>query len=170
MLEASSFQLETIIRFHPHVAAITNITPDHLNRHHTMENYIRIKEDISSNQTVDDFLVLNYDDEVLRAFGERKDLKPKVVFFSSTQLLDDGYDLEDGVICRKEKGEKTELIRTDELQLLGRHNFENVMTAIAMAVCMKAPMDAILDAVRKFRAVEHRIEFVAERLRRQILQ
>ena len=163
VLEASSFQLETIIRFHPHVAAITNITPDHLNRHHTMENYIRIKEDISSNQTVDDFLVLNYDDEVLRAFGERKDLKPKVVFFSSTQLLDDGYDLEDGVICRKEKGEKTELIRTDELQLLGRHNFENVMTAIAMAVCMKAPMDAILDAVRKFRAVEHRIEFVAER-------
>ena len=133
VLEASSFQLETIIRFHPHVAAITNITPDHLNRHHTMENYIRIKEDISSNQTVDDFLVLNYDDEVLRAFGERKDLKPKVVFFSSTQLL------------------------------LGRHNFENVMTAIAMAVCMKAPMDAILDAVRKFRAVEHRIEFVAER-------
>ena len=69
-LEASSFQLETIIRFHPHVAAITNITPDHLNRHHTMENYVRIKEDITMNQTKDDFIVLNYDDEALREFGQ----------------------------------------------------------------------------------------------------
>ena len=69
-----------------------------------MEHYIRIKEDISSNQTADDFIVLNYDDEVLRAFGERKDLKPKVVFFSSPKLRVDGYDLVDGVICLKETG------------------------------------------------------------------
>ena len=104
VLEASSFQLETIIRFHPHVAAITNITPDHLNRHHTMENYIRIKEDITANMTKEDFIVLNYDDEALRAFG-KSDACPAVpVFFSSRELLEDGYDIEDGVICRKTKG------------------------------------------------------------------
>ena len=92
VLEASSFQLETIIRFHPHVAAITNITPDHLNRHHTMENYIRIKEDITANMTKEDFIVLNYDDEALRAFGKSESCPAVPVFFSSRELLEDGED------------------------------------------------------------------------------
>jgi len=163
VLEASSFQLETIIRFRPHVAAITNITPDHMNRHHTMENYIRIKEDITANQTKEDFVVLNYDDKALRAFGGSEELKSTPVFFSSTQLLEDGYDLEDGVIMKKEKGKATPVVRTDELKLLGRHNFENVMTAVAIAVCMKVPMDTIRKVLKEFEAVEHRIEFVTER-------
>lgn len=163
VLEASSFQLETIIRFHPHVAAITNITPDHMNRHHTMENYIRIKEDITANQTKEDFVVLNYDDKALRAFGESEELKSTPVFFSSTQILEDGYDLEDGVIMKKEKGKATPVVRTDELKLLGRHNFENVMTAVGIAVCMKVPMDTIRKVLKEFEAVEHRIEFVTER-------
>lgn len=163
VLEASSFQLETIIRFHPHVAAITNITPDHLNRHHTMEQYIRIKEEICSNQTKEDFVVLNYDDPVLRTFG-RSALCPSVpVFFSSTELLEDGCDIEDGVICRKVKGKAEPVIATKELKLLGRHNFENVMTAVAIAVCMEVPMAVIQETCRKFEAVEHRIEFVCER-------
>ena len=163
VLEASSFQLETIIRFHPHVAAITNITPDHMNRHHTMENYIRIKEDITSNQTKEDFVVLNYDDPALRAFGESGECPSVPVFFSSREIIPDGYDIEDGVICRKVKGKAEPLLRTDELQILGRHNHENVMTAIAAAVCMGAPMDKILESCRAFQAVEHRIEFVTEK-------
>ena len=85
--EVSSFQLETIMDFHPNVSAILNITPDHLNRHGTMESYIEVKERVAVNQTEDDCIVLNYDDKVLREFGEKKDLKPKVIFFSSTQTL-----------------------------------------------------------------------------------
>lgn len=163
VLEASSFQLETIIRFRPHVAAITNITPDHLNRHHTMENYIRIKEDITSNQTGEDFVVLNYDDEALRKFGKSGSCPSTVVFFSSTQELEEGYDIEDGAICKKTAGKATPILPVAELQLLGRHNFENVMTAIGIAECMKVPMDVIVKTCREFQAVEHRIEFVCER-------
>lgn len=163
VLEASSFQLETIIRFHPHVAAITNITPDHLNRHHSMENYVRIKEEICSNQTKEDFVVLNYDDKILRSFGESGACPAVPVFFSSRELLKDGYDIEDGVICRKTEGRADPVIATGELKLLGRHNFENVMAAIAIAVCMGVPMEVIQRTCREFEAVEHRIEFVCER-------
>ena len=163
VLEASSFMLETIIHFHPHVSAITNITPDHLNRHHTMDNYARIKEDITTNQTKEDFIVLNYDDPRLREFGESEDCPATVVFFSSTQILDDGYDLEDGVIMKKVKGKATPVLAVDELQILGKHNHENVMTAVAIAEAMKVPMDVIRKTCREFQAVEHRIEFVMER-------
>ena len=163
VLEASSFQLETIIRFHPHVAAITNITPDHLNRHHTMENYIRIKEDITANMTKEDFIVLNYDDEALRTFGKSESCPAVPVFFSSRELLEDGYDIEDGVICRKTKGKAKQLLGTDELNILGRHNHENVMAAIAIADCMKVPEEVTLKTCREFQAVEHRIEYVCEK-------
>jgi len=163
VLEASSFQLETIIRFHPHVSAILNITPDHMNRHHTMQNYIRIKEDIAMNQSEDDFCILNYDDKVLKGFGENGKCPARVVFFSSTQILKDGYDLEDGVICRKENGKKTPVVRTDELKLLGKHNFENVMAAVAAGFCMGVLEEVIRKTCMAFKAVEHRIEFVTEK-------
>ena len=94
--EISSFQLETIEHFHPKVSAILNITPDHLNRHHTMEEYIRVKELITANQTAEDTCVLNYEDEVLRKFGET--LKTKVIFFSSARKLDQGMYYENGAI------------------------------------------------------------------------
>ena len=91
VLEVSSFQLETIMDFKPDVSAILNITPDHLDRHGTMENYIQIKEGITLNQTDKDAVVLNYDDPVLREFGEREDLKPRVIWFSSREKLKDGF-------------------------------------------------------------------------------
>jgi UDP-N-acetylmuramoylalanine--D-glutamate ligase len=162
-LEASSFQLETILQFHPHVSAILNITPDHMNRHHTMHNYIRIKESITENQTGDDFCILNYDDKVLNAFGRSGECPAKVVFFSSTHILEDGIDLEDQVIVKKTGGRATPVIRTDELNLLGKHNHENVMAAIAMALCMNVPLSVIRKTCMEFKAVEHRIEFVTER-------
>ncbi len=161
--EVSSFQLETIMDFRPDVSAILNITPDHLNRHGTMENYIEVKKSITSNQTENDCVVLNYDDPVLREFGESEDLKPKVIFFSSTQILKEGIYLEGDMIVYAAGGKKTEVVNIHELQLLGKHNHENVMAAVAIAVRMGVPMDLIRKTVKEFKAVEHRIEFVLER-------
>ncbi len=164
VLEVSSFQLETIVDFRPHVCSILNITQDHLNRHHTMANYTKIKESITKNQTQDDYCILNYDCEVLRAFASDRNLKSKVVFFSSTQMLEDGYFLDGDYICRVVSGIVKTLLNVNELELLGRHNYENVMAAIAMAECAGIPMERILEVCRHFKAVEHRIEFVRERL------
>ncbi len=164
VLETSSFQLETISDFRPHVSAILNITPDHLNRHHTMEKYIAIKESITMNQTEKDFCVLNYDDPVLREFGQSDALKAKTVFFSSRHILEEGYYLKEGNICRKFKGGSEEVIMpTEDLTIIGQHNYENAMAAIAMGFCMDVPKEQICAACREFTAVEHRIEFVRER-------
>ena len=162
--EVSSFQLETIMDFHPNVSAILNITPDHLNRHGTMENYIEVKERVAVNQTEDDCIVLNYDDKVLREFGEKKDLKPKVIFFSSTQTLKEGMYLDGDMMIYAHDGKKEDVlnVKTD-MQLLGKHNYENVMAAVAMSIRMGVPMESIRKAVKEFKAVEHRIEFVLER-------
>ncbi|SEI44109.1 UDP-N-acetylmuramoylalanine--D-glutamate ligase [Lachnospiraceae bacterium A10] len=159
--EISSFMLETIEEFHPHVSAILNITPDHLNRHHTMENYIKAKENITCNQTEDDVVVLNYEDEVLRKFGEVA--VPKVIYFSSRQRLEDGLYYEDGAIYWSKNGEAEEVIKTSELNILGLHNFENVMAAVAMGASMGVSMEEIREALRTFQAVEHRIEYVCEK-------
>ena len=98
-VEISSFMLESIVEFHPKVSAILNITPDHLNRHHTMDNYIAAKERIAENQTKADTCVLNYDDEVLRAYGEN--CPADVLFFSRLHKLEQGVDLEDGYLVLK---------------------------------------------------------------------
>jgi len=161
--EVSSFQLETIMDFRPDVSAILNITPDHLNRHGTMEVYIEVKERIAENQTQDDWLVLNYDDPVLREFGESEGLKPKVFYFSSTQELKDGMCMDGDKIVYAHDGKKEEVVDIHELQILGKHNYENVMAAVAISIRMGVPMDCIRKAVKAFKAVEHRIEFVLER-------
>ncbi len=159
--EISSFQLETIHEFAPKVTAILNITPDHLNRHHTMQNYIEAKEAITKNQKENDVTVLNYEDEVLREFG--KTLKNKVVFFSSQRKLDNGFYLENDVIYKAENGVAKRYIQVDELNLLGVHNFENVMAASAVASAMGVPEDKIIEVLKTFQAVEHRIEYVTEK-------
>lgn len=157
--EMSSFQLETIHTFRPKVSAVLNITPDHLNRHHTMEAYIEAKKNIFRNQTEEDTCVLNYEDEVTRKFGENT--KAKVLYFSSRRKLERGVYLEGGrIICCMEK--PVQLCRTDELQLLGVHNYENVMAAAAMAAAYGVPMEVIRKSVKAFKGVEHRIEFVTE--------
>ena len=158
--EVSSFQLETIMDFHPNVSAILNITPDHLNRHGTMENYIEIKERVAANQTEDDCIVLNYDDAVLREFGENPELKPKVCFFSSTRVLKDGIYLDDDDIIYAHSGVKDVVVNVHDLQLLGKHNYENVMAAIAIGLRLGVPLASIRRTVQEFKAVEHRIELV----------
>ena len=254
--EISSFQLETIMNFHPQVSAILNITPDHLDRHRTMERYIEVKKCITVNQEPDDVLVLNYEDPVLREFGlkrekaklpddhkpeeegkkadlpdgqesekeeaEKADLpdgqesgkeeakktglgnaeakkedpekteektvsleetvkaaqkpeetkeaaypeiivKAKVMFFSSRHSLEEGIYLDGDEIIWSRGGKKEKVIKTGELLLLGRHNYENVMAAAAIGLSLDIPLSSIQKTLREFKAVEHRIEFVAEK-------
>ena len=158
--EISSFQLETVHTFRPKVSAILNVTPDHLDRHHTMEAYAAAKEAIASSQTLDEVCVLNYDDPYTRDFGER--CPARVVYFSSKQALSEGYFLQGDMICLAEMGQVTALmnIHTD-MTLVGVHNAENVMAAIAIARGMEVPMETVLKVIKGFRAVAHRIEFVA---------
>ncbi len=159
--EISSFQLETIHTFHPRVSAILNITEDHLNRHHTMAEYIRVKELICRNQSKEDTVVLNYEDAVLREFG--KTAPASVIYFSSRRELREGIFLRGETIVLAVDGEEIPVIQTDEMHLLGRHNHENVMAAVAMAWRAGVPMDSIRQSVRNFHAVEHRIEYVTEK-------
>lgn len=159
--EISSFQLETIETFKPVASAILNITPDHLNRHKTLENYIAIKESITKNQSLSDFCVLNYEDEELRAFGQKLE-NTKVVFFSSLQKLNKGVYLEDGVIVYHDGTITERICHVDELNILGRHNHENAMAAVALTAGVGVPFDIIRQTLKAFQAVEHRIEFVAE--------
>ena len=159
--EISSFQLETIDQFHPKVSAILNITPDHLNRHHTMEEYIRVKELITKNQTSEDTCVLNYEDPILRAFGEN--LQIRVLFFSSERKLKQGLYLEDETIWYADESQKLAICKTQDLNIVGKHNYENVMAAAGMALSYGVPLEKIQEAVKAFQAVEHRIEFVTEK-------
>ncbi|MCM1541397.1 MAG: UDP-N-acetylmuramoyl-L-alanine--D-glutamate ligase [Blautia sp.] len=158
--EISSFQLETIRDFHPAVSAILNITPDHLNRHHTMEAYVAAKENITRNQTKDDVCVLNYENEYTKAFGER--CPARVVWFSSVRELEEGYYLKGDKIVRSAGGRREELLDIhSDMNLVGTCNVENVMAAIAIGEGMGVPMETIFPVIREFHAVEHRIEFVA---------
>ena len=159
--EISSFQLETIDHFAPKVSAILNITEDHLNRHHTMEEYARVKELITRNQTSDDFCVLNADDPVLRNFASS--CVPKIIWFSSTRMLEEGMFVRDGQIIFRQAGKEIPVVEISKLKILGRHNVENAMAAAAMAYAAGIPMEKIRQSMEEFTAVPHRIEFVAEK-------
>lgn len=159
--EMSSFQLETIIDFRPKVSAILNFTPDHLNRHHTMEAYVNAKKNIARNQTEEDYCVLNYEDPLTREFG--KNIKAKVLYFSSQRKLEEGIYLDEGEIVYHYEGKKEILCHVNELQILGTHNHENAMAAAAMAAVFGVPMDVIRRSLKEFKGVEHRIEYVCEK-------
>ena len=158
--EMSSFQLETIVTFAPKVSAILNFTPDHLDRHHTMEAYVEAKKNIANNQTEEHWCVLNYEDPLTREFGET--VKTQVLYFSSQHKLEKGIYLDNGNIIYKNP-EEIVVCHVDELQILGIHNYENVMAAVAMAAVYGVPMEVIRDTVKRFGGVAHRIEYVAEK-------
>lgn len=160
--EVSSFQLETIVDFRPHVSAVLNVTPDHLNRHYTMENYASVKLDVCKNQKEEDYLILNYDDELTRAMAKDKRVKARVVFFSRLHNLEEGICLQDDAIVIRENGTETKVIDTKDLILLGGHNLENYMAGIGVAHYMGIPMEIIVSVLKTFKGVAHRIEFVKE--------
>ncbi len=158
--EMSSFQLETTTEFAPKVSAVLNITPDHLDRHHTMEAYIEAKFRIANCQNNEDYCVLNYEDEVTRKFGE--EVKAKVIYFSSKRRLDKGIFLENEKIIFVDEKECI-LCDISELKLLGMHNYENVMAASAMALAYGVHVDIVRKVICEFAGVAHRIEFVCEK-------
>lgn len=158
--EISSFQLETIESFHPRVSAILNITPDHLNRHHTMENYIAAKNNITKNQQKDDYCILNYDNVYTRKLSET--CPAKVLWFSVREELPEGVFLRGEDIFLARDGEQKRLMNIRGMRLVGLCNVENVMAAILASEAMGVPREEYLEVIKNFRAVEHRIEFVEE--------
>lgn len=157
--EVSSFQLETIHEFCPKVSAILNITPDHLNRHHTMECYVETKARIAKNQTKDQICVLNYEDAYLQKIA--KTIPADIFWFSSEHKLERGIWLEGEQIIYCDT-ERIPVCTIHDMKLLGKHNYENVMAAIAITMHAGVPIDCIRKAIREFNAVEHRIEYVRE--------
>ncbi len=161
VLEISSFQLESIESFHPHISAVLNLTPDHLDRHGSMESYVAAKARIFENQTADDYTVLNADDEICHRLAEG--LKPRVLWFSRLHAVERGaYVLGEAIVFRARKDEKeVEIMPVSEITLKGAHNVENVLAAVAIGMAAGVEPQAIRRAVKDFRAVEHRLEYVA---------
>jgi UDP-N-acetylmuramoylalanine--D-glutamate ligase len=158
VLEISSFQLESIESFHPHIAAILNVTPDHLDRHGSMESYIAAKARIFENQTADDYAVLNADNEITLRLAQG--LKPQLLYFSRQHAVERGAYLRGEAIVYRD-GEEVEIMPVSEIALKGAHNVENVLAAVAIGMAAGVEPSAIRRAVKDFRAVEHRLEYVA---------
>jgi UDP-N-acetylmuramoylalanine--D-glutamate ligase len=158
--EVSSFQLETIEAFRPRVAAVLNVTPDHLDRHRTFEGYVEAKARIFMNQTADDCAVLNADDEPTRALAART--VAHVVWFSRLRPLEHGVFARDGWVVARLNGRVDPICPLAEIQLRGQHNVENVLAATACALWAGLGPEAIRRAIGAFRAVAHRIEFVRD--------
>lgn len=160
--ETSSFQLETTKYFKPMVSAILNLTPDHLNRHHTMENYGDAKAKIYQNQREDGYFVYNFDDEDVREIIGRHQPKAKLVPFSIKKELEVGAFVKDEkILIRDFDGKEVVICPTKDIQLIGRHNLENVLAASAISYFAGISPEGIAKGIREFRGVEHRIEYVA---------
>ena len=164
VVECSSFQLEDIVKFKPKVAAILNFSPDHLDRYKSYVEYINAKLNIAINMTENDILVLNYEDQILRNLVLQKNMfRAKVIFFSSKRTLTEGFYLYDDAIFYKDKTKTIKLVNVSELKLIGNHNYENVMAAMALTYYMGVSFVEIVDACKEFVGLEHRVEFVREK-------
>ena len=160
-LEVSSFQLETINTFRPHVSAVLNLTPDHLNRHYTLDNYYNAKLRIAENQDMSDYMVVNYDDPETRA-RVAVIKNTNLVWFSRKEELEEGVFVSDGAIRVKNKDTDVKILDLSDIKILGTHNVENVLAATAIAYYMGIPAEVIRNTVANFNGVEHRIQFVRE--------
>jgi len=160
VLEVSSFQLESTEQFHPAIAVILNITPDHLDRHGTFENYARAKERIFAAQTSEDVVILNADNPRTAAAAARA--KARVYWFSLDRSVPQGAWVEGGhLVFRTAKDAPTEtVLPLSAIPLKGEHNVENVLAAVCAARLAGAPLEAVRAAIKKFKAVEHRLEYV----------
>jgi UDP-N-acetylmuramoylalanine--D-glutamate ligase len=161
VLEVSSFQLETTFEFRPDIAVILNVTPDHLDRHGSFENYAAAKEKIFANQTSGDVLVLNADDDVTSKMAARA--KARIFWFSRTRVVRQGAFVHEGAIVFRasEQSAPEFILKLDSIPLKGSHNVENVLAAVCAARLAGVDAGAIRAAVAGFRAVAHRLEYVA---------
>ena len=158
VIEASSFQLENTINFKPRVSLLLNITPDHLDWHGSLENYIESKKKIFRNQDENDFLVLNYDDETVREMGN--EVHGNIIWFSINHKLDKGIyiDGEDIVVKDSDKIEK--ILPYKDIKMVGKHNLENALDSIGISLAMGIRKETISQVLQEFKGVEHRIEYV----------
>ena len=159
VLEVSSFQLETIQTFHPKVAVVLNVTPDHLDRHRTFEAYVDAKARIFENQQGSDFAVLNADDPTCVTLAART--RAQVFWFSRQKEITQGAWVREGNILFRDGAGQRAVIQVSEIPLKGAHNLENVLAAVCAGALMGCPPEKIRQAVREFKAVEHRLEYVA---------
>jgi UDP-N-acetylmuramoylalanine--D-glutamate ligase len=162
VLELSSFQLESTTSFRPDIAVILNVTPDHLDRHKTFENYLSAKEQIFAHQRPSDFLVLNADDDVASRCAARA--PSEVYWFSRSRIIRQGTFVHQGIVAFRasEQSAPEPILPIASIPLKGEHNLENVLAAVCAARLAGVPAEAIREAVESFRAVEHRLEFVVQ--------
>lgn len=159
VLEVSSFQMETINEFRPKIAAVLNITQDHLARHGSMDEYIRAKKRIFENQTCDDILILNYDDETTKAMSSQA--KAKIIYFSKNNVDLDGVCVVNGEITIKDGNSIISVCKASQVSLPGMHNLENILAAVAISYYYGIDVEAIRSVIQSFAGIEHRLEFVA---------
>jgi UDP-N-acetylmuramoylalanine--D-glutamate ligase len=159
VLEISSFQLETVQTFRPKIAVVLNVTPDHLDRHRTFEIYTDAKARIFENQQGSDFAVLNADDPTCVAMGART--RAQVFWFSRHKEVQQGAWVRDGNIVFRDSSGQREVLQVSDIPLKGAHNLENVLAAVCAGVLMGCSPEKVRQAVHDFKAVEHRLEFVA---------
>jgi UDP-N-acetylmuramoylalanine--D-glutamate ligase len=160
VVEVSSFQLETTVDFHPVVAAVLNVTPNHLDRYESLMDYAAAKHRIFANQTRGDVAILNADDEIVSSWVSG--LRPHVVQFSSRRELEEGLFLRGSDLVSRTNDAERVLVTREEMQLRGTHNVENVLAAMAAGLACGADPGSLRETVRRFRPVEHRLEEVAE--------
>jgi UDP-N-acetylmuramoylalanine--D-glutamate ligase len=160
VLEVSSFQLETIVEFHPRIAVILNITPDHLDRHKTFDNYVNAKARVCENQTADDFTILNADDATTAGLSRRT--RGRLFWFSRTKEVEKGAFVSGRQIYFRDGSRERKIMAVDEVPLKGMHNLENALAAVSIGMLVGCEAEQIREAVRNFKAVEHRLEFVAK--------
>jgi UDP-N-acetylmuramoylalanine--D-glutamate ligase len=160
VVEVSSFQLETIVDFHPTVAAVLNVTPNHMDRYETLMDYAAAKHNVFRNQTPGDVAILNADDELVSSWASG--LRAHVVEFSVKRELDEGLFLRNRDLMSRTKDGERVLMTRDEMNLRGMHNVENVLAALAAGLACGAAPESLRETVRRFQPVEHRLEEVAE--------
>src|SRR5262249_40296413 len=159
VVEVSSFQLETIVDFHPNVAAVLNVTPNHMDRYDSLMDYAAAKHNVFRNQTGGDGAILNADDAIVSSW--KSGLRAQVVEFSSKQQLDEGLFLRGSELVSRTADAERVLMRRDEMHLRGTHNVENVLAAMAAGLACGVSSDTLRETVKRFRPVEHRLEEVA---------
>ncbi|MEN6462043.1 MAG: UDP-N-acetylmuramoyl-L-alanine--D-glutamate ligase [Syntrophomonas sp.] len=160
-VEISSFQLETTINFKPHICGLLNITPDHLDWHKTLDNYIRAKTRIFANQTSDDYTILNYEDHEIRNMASS--CKSKVLFFSTDRVLKEGAFVDDNYIKVIIDNIQFNICTLDEVLLRGKHNLENILCASAMAIAAGVDTRVLRQSLSSFKGIRHRLEEVASK-------
>lgn len=158
--EVSSFQLTGASEYKPHISVITNITPDHMDYHHTLKNYIEAKFKNVINQDENDYAILNYEDNTIRNYADS--IKAKKIFFSSERVLENGIFAKNGLMVYKNGSNTENIINSKEIFIPGKHNLENAMAAAGAAIALGIDIKVIAKVLKEFKGVEHRLEYTGE--------